>query len=170
MLTNTRILEELSDEEGVKYKVYLCTANHNTVGIGHNLDAEPVDNIIGRHLPNNGTITQHELELIFEHDISKMKADLDAKLPWWKDLPVFAQYVILSLTFNMGIGGQIQKKPVKYNGLRGFVNTLAKFQSHDWEAAAAGLEKSKWFKQVGRRGKKLTNILRSGKFPDGKSE
>lgn len=169
MISNERILKELSNEEGVEYKVYDDTRGFKTVGIGHNLDAESVDHIIGRHIGRGDTITQAELKLIFDHDVEKMKNSLDEKLSWWRDLPDFAQYVILSLCFNMGIGGKISDNPVKYNGLRGFTNTLANFQAHKWEDVAKGLEGSKWYKQVKSRGVKLTKILRTGKFPDGKS-
>lgn len=169
MISSERILKELADEEGVEYKVYLCTAGHRTIGIGHNLDAEPIDKLIGRKLNKNGTITQDELELIVDHDVEKVKNQLDQYLPWWRDLPDFAQYVLISLTFNMGIGTKVSNNPVKYNGLRGFVNTLNRFQVQDWEGAALGLERSKWYSQVKRRGRKITTILRTGKFPDGKS-
>ena len=167
MLTNQRILKELSQEEGVRYDAYYCTAGHLTIGIGHNLEAEPVDKLIGRKLTSHSRIDQHELEIIFNHDIKKMEADLDKHLSWWRDLPPFAQYVMLSLCFNMGIGGQVSKFPPKFNGLRGFQNTLARIKAQDWRGAVAGLQSSKWYKQVGNRGPKICNILLTGKFPDG---
>ena len=94
---------------------------------------------------------------------------LDEYLSWWRDLPDFAQYVILSLCFDMGVGGKISTNPLRYNGLRGFPNTLKCFMNKDWEGAASGLESSKWYTQVGRRGKKLCTILRTGEFPDGET-
>jgi lysozyme len=170
MVSVERLVKELSQEEGVEHTIYKCTAGHKTIGIGHNLDAENIDKIIGRKLADNPKLSDAEIKLVFQHDLNKVTNDLDSKLPWWRNLPVPAAYVVLSLTFNMGIGGQISKNPIKYNGLRGFVNTLKEFEEHDFKAAAAGLRASKWFKQVGRRGVKITTILETGKFPDGKSE
>ena len=69
----------------------------------------------------------------------------------------------------MGIGGKISTNPIRYNGLRGFPNTLACFQKGDWAGAAVGLESSRWYNQVGTRGKKLCTILRTGQFPDGQT-
>ena len=167
---NNRVLKELSDEEGVKTTVYTCTAGHLTIGIGHNLDTCPVDNIIGRHLRMGDSITHDELVKIFNYDVAHMEDLLDKYLSWWRDLPTFSRYVILSLCFNMGIGGLVSTNPIKYNGLRGFPTTLRKLQASDWNGAASGLEDSKWYTQVGIRGKKLCTILRTQKFPDGSEE
>ncbi len=170
MVSNERVLKELALEEGIRYTTYRCTAGYLTIGIGHNLDAEPIDHLIGRKLSLNPRLTKSELILVFNHDVEKVKRQLDQHLPWWRGCPSFAQYVLISLCFNMGIGGLVRRNPPKYNGLRGFVNTLKRFEAHDWNGAARGLENAKWYRQVGNRGPKICNILRYQRFPDGLKE
>lgn len=170
MVSFDRIMKEISQEEGVKNTVYKCTAGFRTIAVGHNLDAESIDSIIGRKLSSNPKLSDNEIKIVFEHDLNKVIGQLDRTMKWWKDLPIFAQYCLISLCFNMGIGGMIKRNPLKYNGLLGFTNTLKAFAEERWNDAAEGLESSKWYKQVGLRGPKIVKILKTGKFPDGKSE
>lgn len=165
-----RIYKELSQEEGMIMTKYKCSAGHFSTGVGHNLDAEGIDDIIGRKFDDKPMLTGDEIKLVFQHDLNKVIAQLDDVLPWWKDQPVFAQYVLISLCFNMGIGKKIASDPDKYNGLQSFQHALKSFSKQHWKNAAYGLRRSKWFKQVGVRGPKLVKIISTGLFPDGQSE
>lgn len=165
-----RIYKELSQEEGVRYKIYKCTAGHDTIGIGHNLDASSIDSIIGRRLDLNPVLSEDEVKKVFKSDLDVVSKQLDQNLPWWSSLPVFAQYALISLCFNMGIGKKISSNPLKYNGLLGFRNTLKAFEERRWADAASGLKASTWYKQVGNRGPKIVSIVAAGVFPDNKTE
>jgi lysozyme len=169
-LSFERIYKELSQEEGVIMTKYKCSAGHWTVGVGHNLDAEGIDDIIGRVFNDKPMLTGDELKKVFQHDLNKVTADLDRELPWWRDQPVFSQYVLISLVFNMGIGKKIKSNPDTYTGFLGFRNTIKSFTNQSWKGVAYGLTRSRWYKQVGNRGKKLVGIIATGTFPDGQSE
>jgi lysozyme len=161
MIDKHIVFRELAKEEGIRYSIYKCTAGHDTIGIGHNLDVENVDDIIGRKITKTIKLTSSEVEKIFFHDLDQVINDLNKNISWWSSLPDFAQYVLISLCFNLGIGGKISNNPIRYNGLLGFQNTLTAFKNQQWESVATNLEKSKWCSQVGNRCKKLTNILRT---------
>lgn len=60
------------------------------------------------------------------------------------------RFVLIDLHYNMG-----------GTTLRTFKNTLACFRAQDWKQAAANLEKSKWFTQVGRRARENVATLRA---------
>lgn len=148
------IYKQLAEEEGVRLKVYKCTANHNTVGLGHNLDALSVKSIIGREVGSGGTITEAESMKIFEFDLLSVLHSLHKNISWFSTLDPALQYVLISLAFNMGIGGLMQ-----------FKNTLKAFQANNTTNIINGLSSSKWSKQVPNRAKKLLNIVRTRSFP-----
>lgn len=146
-----KISEELTEEEGLRLHPYKCTANHWTVGIGHNMDAEPLTDILGRHFDEHSVLEPHEVNIILDHDLQKVYRGIDKNLPWVDDLPDYQQYVMISLIFNMGMGGVLK-----------FKNTLAAWKSGNIAGVISGLRGSKWYKQVGKRGPKLIGILKTG--------
>jgi lysozyme len=148
------IYTQLAEEEGLRLKVYKCTAGFNTVGIGHNLDALQTRNIIGRDVLANGTITDVEAQKIFEYDLTSVLRSLHKNISFFSKLDAALQYVLISLAFNMGIGGLMQ-----------FKNTLKAFDANNTTNIINGLSSSKWSKQVPNRAKKLMNIVRSRTFP-----
>lgn len=147
------IQRELSDEEGFKNRVYKCTAGHSTVGIGHNIDACSLDNIIGRRFKTTPVLTNAEVELVFEYDLSNVLSTIQRNFPWFSELPENEQYVMISLVFNMGIGTLLK-----------FKNTLRSWKIHDTDGVVRGLRDSAWHHQVGNRSSKLETILESGKI------
>lgn len=147
-----KIYENLKQEEGCRLKKYNDSVGIPTIGIGHNLYASPIDKIIGCKF-NGLTITEAQCRIIFDSDLNKVIADLDRELCWWNSLDDARRYVMISLCFNLGIGGLLK-----------FKNTLACFRAHNWEGAAAGLKASLWAKQVHGRSDKLIAIVRTGKW------
>jgi lysozyme len=142
------IASNLKDEEGCKNAPYKCTAGHETIGIGHNLDAQSIDNIIGRHFYGDH-ISMDEVILIFDHDLKKVLVSIIENIPNFKSYKPSAQYVITSMTFNMGVGGIMK-----------FKNFLKAVDKGDIPVAIKEMEDSKWFVQVPNRAKKLINLLK----------
>lgn len=140
--------KELTEEEGLKYKPYKCTAGHWTIGIGHNLDAAQIDKIIGRKYSLSIVLTKQEVDAIFLHDLNNVLDDIEYSLPWFSEIPDYQQYVLISLVFNMGIYGLLK-----------FKNTLKAWSNGNMDGVIHGLEHSRWYKQVGNRAGKLVGIL-----------
>jgi lysozyme len=136
-----KLYKLLDGHEGRKRKMYKCSAGYNTIGVGHNLDANP--------------ISDRAIQVILEDDVADVIAQLDAQLPWWRDNDEVRQAALIDLCFNLGIGT-----------LRTFRNTLAAWQAGDFDAAAIGLENSKWYSQVGRRGPRVVSMVRNGTWPE----
>ena len=148
------VQEELEEEEGVKYYAYLDTVKILTVGIGHNLIANPSKPIIGRAITVVGQkVTEKEVEQLFNYDLQNVMKDLDKHLVWWRELDDVRQYVLISLCFNLGI-----------HGLLKFKNTLHFYKLGMYSQAADNLKQSKWYKQVKTRGVKLIRLLKTGSF------
>ena len=142
--------KELMKEEGLKYKPYKCTAGHWTIGIGHNIDAVAINQIIGRRYDLSIVLTKQEVDDIFLYDINNVLDDIENNLPWFNELPDYQQYVIISLVFNMGIYGLLK-----------FRNTLRAWSNGNIDGVIYGLEHSKWYNQVGSRSEKLIDILKN---------
>lgn len=126
------MVNELEIDEGTRLRLYTDTSRSPNMSIG-----------TGRNLTANG-ISRDECELMLHNDITRAVASLDRVLPWWRGLPPAHARVMVNLTFNMGIGG-----------LQTFRVFLAAMNRHDWQAAAAALRDSEWFKQVGSRGPRM---------------
>ena len=138
-----KLLAELKRDEDLRLKPYVDTVGKTSIGIGRNLDD------VG--------ISQEEAIFLAQNDIDRTMADLDAKLPWWRQLDEVRQRVIVNMCFNMGIGNAALGK-----GLLSFVNTLAKAMAGDYDGAADGMKASKWYGQVGARAERLVKMMRTG--------
>lgn len=160
---------ELIRDEDEKFKVYRCTANRRTIGIGRNLDDVGISKAetaaLGITLDSvlkNG-ITKAQSRALFANDIAACERQLDAKLPWWRMLSDVRQRVLLNMCFNLGIGRRAEPaRGIKAGGLLAFVNTLAKIERGDFTGAAAGMRASLWARQVGARAERLATMMEKG--------
>ena len=142
--------EILIEHEGLRLDRYKCPAGANTVGVGHNLDANPIP---GLTFP----ITREMAMEILEDDIEAATADLHRELPWTKNLDEVRHAVLVDMAFNMGI-----------YGLKLFKNTLAHVKEGMYHAAALNMLDSKWAKQVQKsRVDRLVGMMTTGKWPKG---
>lgn len=129
--------EELIRDEGLRLKPYRCTAGKLTIGVGRNLDD------VG--------ISASEAAYLLQHDIDRVLAELNLRLPWWAGLSENRQRALVNFTFNVGIGTVLT-----------FKRTLALLQDGKYEEAADEMLNSKWAKQVGTRSKRVTDMIRKG--------
>ena len=125
----------LLKHEGKRNRPYLDTNGFLTVGIGRNLDANP--------------LSDDEINYLFENDIKRVLNDCWHHLPWFGDLSQERQYVIIDMVFNLGIGGFLK-----------FKKMLAAIEKEDWQTAAAEMVNSKWAADVGQRAAELATIMR----------
>ena len=65
------------------------------------------------------------------------------------------QVILIDLSFNLG-----------YTRLSAFKNTIAAVNARNWETAADELKNSSWYKQVGNRGVRNVETMRTGKLPN----
>jgi lysozyme len=156
------LLVELSRDEGDRFKVYIDTEGHPSVGTGRNLDARkggllgisPSETLTLRitraSVIKNG-ITNAQRIVLLNNDVNDCLRDLDRALPWWRSMDGVRQRVLVNMCFNMGIGT-----------LLGFKNTLRFMETKQWAAAAHGMMVSKWARQVGDRAERLSTLMIQG--------
>ena len=131
---DTALMAELTEDEGCSPRLYVDTRGNYSIGVGHNLEA--------------AGLCQAAIDAQLVHDICIATNALNADAPWWRTLPDPQQRVMVNLCFNMG-----------WATLSTFRNFLAAMQAGHWEAAAAELQNSRWWDQVGQRGPRMVRRL-----------
>lgn len=155
MFDKQKLDSQLMLDEGLKLKPYRDTRGFLTTGVGRNLDGNPltpeevaVIGHDGRTLP----ITHDQAIFLLHNDEMKAIAALNANAPWWSHLFDVRARVLIDLCFNMG-----------WKKLSGFHNFLGNMQASNFVEAADDLKDSLWYGQVGNRGKRLVEMVRTGR-------
>lgn len=138
------ILDQLLRDEGFRASPYKDTRGFNTVGIGHNLDANPLP---GETYP----LSVQRAKDILVQDVARIWGRLRADLPWASSLPDPIQGVMKNMAFNIGAKGE-----------EAFHHMLADIQAGNYAQAAIDGTNSAWYGQVGDRAKRLMEQLRTG--------
>ena len=130
-----KVIEALVRDEGLELKPYRDSVGKLTIGVGRNLDDKGV--------------SEAEARMLLARDVDDAWRDLDNNCPWWTAMPEPAQAALLNQCFNMG-----------WPRLSTFKKMLAELERGDYHGAAAKAEDSKWFRQVGERGKRVAELYR----------
>lgn len=145
---------ELIRDEGLRLQAYEDTCGFLTIGVGRNLDGNPLSanelSAIGhncRRLP----ITKEQACALLDNDVLTMSTALDKDLPWWRNLDEVRRRVLINMAFNLGI-----------RGLMKFKQTLSMTRAGNYDAAAVCMLQSTWASQVGDRAKRLASMMRTG--------
>lgn len=133
-----QLAESLIVDEGFSGVPYQDTVGKWTIGYGRNLSDNP--------------LTKAEAAMLLGADVGRAIADLDRRLPWWRNLDPVRQQVLANMAYNLGI-----------TKLCGFVNTLAAMKAGDYAKAAQGMIDSRWARQVGARAHRLARQMETGK-------
>lgn len=139
---------ELEYDEGKSATVYIDTKGHPTIGVGWNLDAQPLP--AGMEPP----LSEEQIRTLLNMSTSETITDLDAFLPWWRDLDEVRQRAMLNLCFNLG-----WPKFSAFTGFQGFM------QAGDYQAAANDLHGTPWYSEVGERGPRIVAMIANGVSP-----
>lgn len=124
--------------EGLKLMPYICPAGHLTIGYGHNL--------------GNG-ISQQAAEFILQEDLQTAQNMVQKKFTWWGELNEVRRFVLVDMTFNMGI-----------NKLATFKKMLAAVKEGNYPTAAREMLDSRWAVQVGQRARELAKMMEKGEY------
>ena len=140
-----KLREELKEDEGCKYEIYLDHLSLPTHGIGHLItewDEEYYDKPVGTKVPNE------QVNDWFESDIKTTIKDCNLLFSQFDNLPDDIQHVLANMCFQLG-------RP----RLSKFKNMIAAVEDLDWERMADEMENSNWFKQTPNRAKRLIAIV-----------
>lgn len=105
--------------EDFRSQAYPCTKGKTTIGIGRNLDDNPfskeevtyfkmkynlVDGTAFNTYIANG-ISYQDAEYLLNNDLVKIKTEFLKTIPYFDQLPSFIQYVLIDVSFNVGVDG-----------------------------------------------------------------
>lgn len=128
----------LSRHEGRKNKVYLCTKRKRTIGVGWNLDANPLPQDIASFLYSHAYITEEMIDRLL--DISIENATDNCR-DLYNDFDSFSEnrrFALIDFIFNIGVGTALT-----------FKNTNKAINEGRWGDAANGIRHSQYWKQLG---------------------
>lgn len=125
--------KDLIDDEGLRRSPYKDTEGIWTIGIGHNMEANPI--------PEEWTfpLTDEQIDMIFKADVYVASATARRMFESFDDWTENRQAAVVNLIFNMG-----------ETTFKKFITTIAALRHGLWVAAGAGLRNSKWYRQVQR--------------------
>lgn len=130
--TNSRLQELLILHEGLSLTAYRCTAKKLTIGIGHNLEANPIPGLG----PGSAITRERAMEILTE-DLQACINGIRRHLPWVENLSEVRQAVLIDMTFNLGLWGLLR-----------FKNFLASLQDGGPATDAEHMFASRWAYQV----------------------
>ena len=141
-----RLREELANDEGCKYEVYLDHLGYPTFGIGHLItDDDPECGT-----PVGTEVSSDRVQEAFDSDIESVLSDCERLYVQFEHLPEEVQLIIANMMFNMG-----------YTRLSKFKGMKRGVDARNWEEAADEMVDSRWYKQVSRRADRLVVRMRS---------
>lgn len=140
-----KLREELAEDEGCKYEIYLDHLGLPTFGIGH---------LITKNDPEYGkdvgaVIEQSRVQSAFNLDITVTIEDCHRLYKDFNDLPEEVQLIIANMMFNLGY-----PRLSKFKGMKAGVDT------RNWSSAADEMVDSRWYTQVPNRARRLVDRMR----------
>ena len=145
-MNKDQLREELAEDEGCKFEIYLDHLGLPTFGIGH---------LVTENDPENGQpvgtpIDEERVRQVFSLDIAVTLDECKVLYDDFDDLPEECQLVIANMMFNMG-----RPRLSKFKGMKAGVD------ARDWNKAADEMVDSRWHDQVPNRAKRLVKRMRA---------
>ncbi len=138
--------EELKEDEGCKYEIYLDHLGLPTFGIGHLVTEwdEEYEKPVGT------PVSEERVNNCFKVDVEGTISECQKLFNNFDDLPEEVQKICANMMFNMG-------RP----RLSGFKKFIAALENKDWQECAVQMEDSRWHKQVTNRANRLISRMRA---------
>lgn len=134
----SKLEEMLIRHEGKRRLPYECTAGKISVGVGRNLEDNP--------------LTDEEIMYLLRNDIARCETELN-RYSWFRMMDDARRDACIDLVFNLGLTRFSQ-----------FKRMIKAFEDRDYSRGADELMDSKYALQVGKRAEELSDILRTGKY------
>lgn len=157
-INRARLIKQLKIDEGVRYRVYKCPADFDTIGVGRNLESialtqdelhyiglESMDEIYETEL------SDADIEYLLSNDIDRVVDEIRANFGWFNELNDVRKEVVVNMVFNLGLP--------RFKQFRKMINAI---KDGDFERASREGMDSRWYTQVGDRGPRLMVALLTG--------
>ena len=136
--------QQLIEDEGCKYEIYLDHLGYKTFGIGHLCKATEPEN----DLEVGAEVSKDRVDECFLSDIDKVIEDCIILYDDFYTLPDEAQLIVANMMFNLG-------RP----RLTNFVRMRKAVNEGNWQEAKLQMLDSKWARQVPNRAERLSERM-----------
>jgi lysozyme len=154
MLSNDEIIQRLVFHEGCVLKPYRCSRGYLTIGVGRNLETNPLTSeelkVCGDY--KHG-ITKNAAFYLLRNDIHRVVEECKKKISFWSQLDNERQYALIDMVFQLGLGGVLK-----------FRNMLKSMGVGNYKEAAEHCLDSKYAKQTPNRAKRIAKTIECGRF------
>ena len=154
MLSKDEITQRLVLHEGCVLKPYRCTEGYLTIGVGRNLETNPLTveekRVCGDYMHG---ITKNAAFYLLRNDIDRVLEDCTKKIPFWTNLDDDRKYALLDMSFQLGIKGVLK-----------FKRMLGAMGVGNWKEAAEQCLDSKYAQQTPNRAKRIARTIETGRF------
>lgn len=143
-MTSPYLLTDIMADEGFRAEAYpdpLSGGDPWTVGYG----------ATGPTILKGTVWTQKMAQNDLAMRVGKLTNQLQASLPWFRNLADLRQDVLVNMAYQLG-----------FAGLLGFHRTLGLIADSDYEGASKAMMASAWAKQTPNRAKRLSLQMNSG--------
>jgi len=137
----SNLVKMLKRHEGVRSKVYVCSAGYETIGVGRNI----AESGLG--------LSDDEIDYLLANDIKRVREELTDSYFWFPAMNEARQDALVDISFNLG-----------QTRLRGFVKAIEAMSREQFDIAADEFMDSKWATQVGNRAIQVTEMIRTGEY------
>lgn len=153
-IDTNEMIQRLVMHEGCELMPYKCPAGYLTIGVGRNLETNPLTEeekkVCGDYMRG---ITKNAAFYLLRNDIDRVKRECTKNIPFFNALDAERRYALIDMDFNLGI-----------KGLLGFKRMLSAMGSGFYDTAAKECLNSKYAKDTGIRAKRISETIRTGKF------
>ena len=147
------------EEENLRTKVYKDSQGYTTIGVGRNLDTNPLSKEELQMLGKNSQeevirdgITEEQAIRLFKSDLSKAYKKAEKEFKDFESLPEGAKTAIINMMYQLG-------SIDKFKLFKKHIN------NRDWGMAAKALKKSNYYRQTPKRVGKLIKMLTPAPIP-----
>lgn len=154
MINYSEARQRLILHEGLVLTPYKCTAGYLTIGVGRNLETNPLtsDELKACGDWKHG-ITRSAAMFLLKNDMIKTENECAKKIPFWNHLDDERQYALFDMAFNLGIDGLLKFKKMLYEMSIG-----------NYRGAAKECLNSKYAQQTGKRAKRISKLIETAKW------
>lgn len=131
-------------DEGYRNEIYKDYLGHKTFGLGHLVTKDDPE----FNAPVGTKVSPYRINEAFVCDVAESIAENKKLYPFWSELPIQAQEVLINMMFNIG-----RTKLSKFTEMNKAV------AQQDWQVAALEGRDSLWYTQVGSRAERLMGRL-----------
>ena len=142
------ITNMLIQDEGLKLQAYHDTNNILTIGVGHNLQANPALDILHTKLKLGDSISHSQATQLLQQDINNTLTQLQSHLSNFSSLPNKYQLVLINMCFNLGLTGLLK-----------WQHMLTAMNQNNDQLVIDSIKNSHWILQVPNRANRMIALI-----------